>query len=90
MCSDGTLTGFDTSNTAFWTSPVNSSNGVEAMIDGSGNLFILGSQDNMPISITWETNSSQEPPYSLVMQDDRNIVIYNAQGGVTWSAGCNV
>ena len=86
-CTNGNLTGYPTmaGGRPFWTvGTVNSLPGWAAM-RSDGNL-VLNDVGNVQY---WETGTGRKgipPYYRLVMQNDRNIVIYDSNANATWAS----
>lgn len=84
---DGDLAGYPTLPgvwKAFWTAGVvSSAPGYAAVVDGNLNLY---DKYNAMYWTTATTTKGIPPYYRLVMQNDRNIVIYDSNFNATWAS----
>jgi hypothetical protein len=103
MQTDGNLVGYNANQIgsgAWWASnTAGKGNNLIAQMQNDGNFVIYPSNSTGgPISITpfsgalWASGSSGKGvgPYRLVMQSDRNIVVYDGNNQPQWASGTNV
>jgi hypothetical protein len=84
MQSDGNLVGYDRAYTPmqpFWSSATNNSAGFLTKIGSDADVKLSTSGN----TLLWRTNtSSTNEPFRLIMQNDRNIVLYDASYTALW------
>ena len=58
-----------------------------AIMQRDGNFVIYTSTDFSPVNAQWSSNSTErgQPPYRLVLQDNGNLIIFDANNIKTWS-----
>jgi hypothetical protein len=68
---------------------LSSVNGYFAVFRVDGNLVIYNSENFTPDNIAWASNSYGKgaSPRHIGMQNDGNLVIYDAEGRATWASG---
>lgn len=58
-----------------------------ALMQRDGNFVVYTSPDFSPVNAQWSSNSTEkgQPPYRLVLQDNGNLIIFDANNVKTWS-----
>jgi hypothetical protein len=66
-----------------------SANGFYAVFQVDGNLVLYKSESFVPSNAAWASNTYGKgvAPRHITMQDDGNLVIYDANGHATWASG---
>jgi hypothetical protein len=68
------------SGTPIWASGTNGRTVTQAVMQGDGDLVLLG-----PAGVVWNTRTAGNPGARLVLQDDGNAVVYAIDGRPIWS-----
>jgi hypothetical protein len=68
---------------------LSSGNGYYAVFQINGNFILYKSENITPDNIAWASGSNGKgvAPRHITMQNDGNLVIYDAEGHATWASG---
>ena len=90
MQADGNLVQYDRGSTAIWDTGTSSLPGwfrpTYALMQDDGD-FVLYNPANDP---AWDTGTQDHPGSHLVLQDDRNLVIHDADNNMVWTNNLSI